>query len=721
MSKKPVLIIVLTIILFGTSTLTYTSQPAESLEPPPTEWARTYGGAGMDIAACVIETGDGGYAITGKSDSFSGYPDIWLVKTDSDGNMQWNQTYGGVSDDRGQSVVQTVDGGYAIAGKTSSFGAGDSDFWLVKADPSGNNQWNKTYGGINQDYALSLVQTGDGGYALAGTTHSFMTGNASFWLVKVDSSGNHQWNKTYGGADDDDHAYSVVQTGDGGYAITGSTWSFGAGERDFWLVKTDSAGNMQWNKTYGGVGIDVAYSVVQTDDGGYALVGRTYSFGPGDSASWLIKTDSNGTVQWNQTYGGSGHDAAKCVQQTVDGGYAIAGYTWSFGAGWWDSWLVKTDANGNMLWNQTFGGADEDSAYSVVQTSDGGYALAGSTSSFGAGSSDFWLIKIMPGNPPVANFTYSPGNPIVNYEITFNASSSYDLDEDIASYRWDFDDGNISSTVNSTIVHSYDSTGSYNVTLTVIDSKGLNHSYSQTVWVKIATSISISTSSPSTYVGFKVNITGSLSDMYGTRLRNQTVVIHYTLGGIDTWTPIASDSTDDFGNYYAMWIPTATGSFTIKADWEGNSTHLNANTITNLNTLSHVEEYIFSVESNSSVSSLAFNTTERTLSFSVSGPSDTKGYVKVTVSKTLVENITDLKVYLDGNQLNYTATSLDDSWLLYFTYLHSTHDVTITLGRAPTSFIETLPVETLILTAVSITAIIIFALYVWKKKKSPAH
>jgi len=255
----------------------------------------------------------------------------------------WNQTYGGADYDAAYSMVQTSDGGYAILGITKSYGAGNDDFWLVKTDSEGNVQWNKTYGGTDDDRGRSMVQTADGGYALAGYTGSFGAGNADFWLVKVDSSGNHQWNKTYGGPDIDE-AYSVIETFDGGYALAGYTHSYGAGAYDFWLVKTDANGNMQWDETYGGTNWDEAYSVVQTSDGGYAIAGYTRSFGAGGTDFWLVKTESTGYMQWNKTFGGVLDDASFSLIQTVDGGYTLAGYTRSDGAGQSDFWLVKTSA-----------------------------------------------------------------------------------------------------------------------------------------------------------------------------------------------------------------------------------------------------------------------------------------------------------------------------------------------------------------------------------------
>jgi predicted secreted protein len=201
----------------------------------------------------------------------------------------WSKTYGRTGEDEAYSLAQTGDGGYALAGTTDSFGAGDYDFWLVKTDASGNAQWNKTYGGIGYEWAYALVQTTDGGYALAGRTESSGPSSGDFWLVKADSNGEMQWNKTYGGTGDE-WTQALVQTGDGGYALAGATSSFGAGDYDFWLVKTDVNGNAQWNKTYGATSGDIGYALVQTADGGYALAGRE------DGDFWLVKTDADGVV-----------------------------------------------------------------------------------------------------------------------------------------------------------------------------------------------------------------------------------------------------------------------------------------------------------------------------------------------------------------------------------------------------------------------------------------
>jgi len=354
-------------------------------------WSKNYGGSKGEYSRSLIETSNGGYAIAGWTDSYgAGEEDFWLVKTDANGNMQWNQTYGGTYRDEAQSVIQTSDGGYALAGYTHSFGAGNYDYWLVKADANGNMQWSKTFGGTETDVAYALVETSDGGFVLAGETASFGSGDYDFWLVKTDSFGEQEWNQTYGGTDND-HAISLVITSDGGIAIVGYTASFGAGNYDFWLVKTNANGEMQWNQTYGGPSWDEARSVVQTSDEGYAIAGMTASFGAGSNDFWLIKIDANGNVDWNQTYGGANYEKVHSLVEASDGGFALAGYV-SYSVFENDFWLVKTDILGNVQWNMTYGGAGWQIAYSLVETSDGGYALAGETLPSG-GTVDFWLVK----------------------------------------------------------------------------------------------------------------------------------------------------------------------------------------------------------------------------------------------------------------------------------------------------------------------------------------
>jgi hypothetical protein len=396
------------LLLLGVLILAFNIRKAGSLYPPPTEWTRTYGINGNhNEARSLVQTSDGGFAVLGFTRHYAAgwvyTEDFWLVKTDPAGNAEWNRTYGVPTYDdleSGRSVVQTDDGGYALAGLTGIWRDPIYyDFWLVKTDSLGNMEWNQTYEGAGDDFAYSVVQTTDGGYVVAGGTCSSVYGQSDVYLVKTDSTGNMEWNQTYGGAGSD-WANSVVQTGDGGYALAGCTHSYGAGSRDVWLVKTDSDGDIVWNQTYGGTEMDWGYSVVPTSDGGYAIAGYTDSFDAGGHDFWLIKADSAGNMMWNQTYGGTQKEEAYSMVQTSDGGYALAGWTNSSRTGSHDFWLVKTDSLGNMEWNQTFGGTLSDLAYAVVQTVGGGYALAGYSNYYISPSLavvDFLLVRTCSG------------------------------------------------------------------------------------------------------------------------------------------------------------------------------------------------------------------------------------------------------------------------------------------------------------------------------------
>lgn len=356
-------------------------------------WNRTYRETYDEVAYSLVQTVDGGYALAGSTDSLgAGHNDFWLVKTDAAGNLQWSRTYGGSHEERAWCVKQTHDGGFAIAGETHSLGsAGGYDFWLVKTDAAGNLEWDKMYGFTDDEQAYCVINAVDGGYFLAGSMA--VTGQGvNFYWVKTDSSGNLEWQGWAGGSANEE-ARSVVQTSDAGYAIAGYTES--GGDADFWLVKINDVGVKQWNKTYGGAYYDNAYSIIQTSDGGFVMAGATNLHGPSFSDFLLIKTDSNGNMQWNKTYdGGAEDDIAYSLVQTSDGGYLLAGSNTPTHIRT-DWWLVKTDAAGNVLWNMTGGGANMDEAHSIVETDDGGYALAGYTESLVPNTRyDFLLIRI---------------------------------------------------------------------------------------------------------------------------------------------------------------------------------------------------------------------------------------------------------------------------------------------------------------------------------------
>lgn len=334
---------------------------------------------------------------------------------DLSSRVQWNQTYGGLEYDVAYSVIQTMDGGFMIAGYTNSFGAGDYQVWLIKTDARGSPQWNRTYGDSGGNRAYSIIQTFDEGYAFAGKTLTD-EGGCDFWLVKIDETGNIEWSQSYGGRRAD-LLYSMIQTTDGCYVLVGRTKSFGTRSdrsHNAWVVKTDPFGEHLWNQTFGGSFTDCFQSVTETPDGGYALAGYTDSYGIPysknsiDDSFWLVKVDRNGVLQWSQTYGDVDSNVCFDIIATSDGGLALAGHSM------WYGWLVKTDTEGKQLWNQTYdsqrapiesiietsdGGwnqtYDSRRAWieSIIETSDGGFALAGASDSIETSYPNFWLVK----------------------------------------------------------------------------------------------------------------------------------------------------------------------------------------------------------------------------------------------------------------------------------------------------------------------------------------
>jgi len=350
-------------------------------------WSKNYGGVGSDVAYSVVQTSDDGYTLAGYTTSSGVSGDIWLVKTDSSGEILWSNNYGGSGTEGAFSVVQTFDGGYALAGYNWSVAAANYDFCLVKTDPTGALEWSKNYGLTDDEIAYSFVQSSDGGYVLAGFNSS--AGYYDFCLVKTDSTGVLEWSRNYGWAGDE-RAYSMVQTTDGGYALAGYNTSI-AGNYDFCLVKTDPTGTLEWSRNYEWADDELAYSLVQTFDGGYALAGINSTYAYSDNFL-LVRTDSSGDLQWSRNYGRKNLEQARSLVQTIDGGFALAGFN-STASGGYDFCLLRTDFSGNLEWTRNYGGVTLDAALSVVQTSDGGYALAGQTESFGVGT-DFWLVKV---------------------------------------------------------------------------------------------------------------------------------------------------------------------------------------------------------------------------------------------------------------------------------------------------------------------------------------
>jgi hypothetical protein len=313
-------------------------------------WSKTIGGNYNDRAYSIIQSSDGGYVIAGYTDSFgTGNGDIYVVKLDSSGNIVWSKTIGGSYDDEARSIIQSSDGGYVIAGKIWNFMAGRGDMYVVKLDANGNVQWAKTIGGGFGTSANSIIQSSDGGYVVAGLIWNFGAGGFDMYVVKLDSSGNVQWTKTIGGSYMD-VAYSIIQSSDGGYVIAGRTnrsgSNVGLGYTDIYVVKLDSSGNVLWTKTIGGRSSYENTPIIQSSDGGYVVAGES----GGDIH--VVKLDSLGNVIWSKTIGGSNNDIATSIIQSSDGRYVVAGWTNSFGAGSYDFYVVKMDDNGNVCFSR---------------------------------------------------------------------------------------------------------------------------------------------------------------------------------------------------------------------------------------------------------------------------------------------------------------------------------------------------------------------------------
>ena len=342
--------------------------------------------------------------VTGLAVLFFGLLSALLMSAVTSGieapDVEWIRTFGNPakeSTELGNAVQQTTDGGFIIAGTgpglSSSF-----DIYLIKTNASGQEVWRRTFGGNQMDRGFSVQQTTDGGYVIVGDTSSYGAGEDDVWLIKTNPLGNKVWDKTFGGTDDD-YGFCVHQTTDGGFVIVGGTLSFGnqpevGGVAEVYLIKTDAYGNEFWEKTFGGNEVDIGDFVRQTTDGGYVIVGTTES--GGDDDIYLIKADASGNKLWEKTYGRPFLDEGKCVQQTSDGGYVIVGNTALEDSESWevfDVYLIKTDALGNKLWEKTFGGDDAEGSSYVEQTSDGGYVIIGGTASYSADGGDFWFIK----------------------------------------------------------------------------------------------------------------------------------------------------------------------------------------------------------------------------------------------------------------------------------------------------------------------------------------
>lgn len=433
MKKIAALILLMVVLSCADDSYTlegYTEVPGDLTD---VAWTKNFGGTGDDSARSVIQTSDGGFAVLGMSNSVDGdlafknmpVNDYWLVKLDVDGKVQWQRTYGGSKDDQGQQIIQTSDGGYAVTGYAmsddgdGSHNEGFHDNWILRLDASGNILWEKSFGYSGHDHSYDLVQTADGGFFFTGfldvtssngegsTDKSSLTahGVGEFWGTKIDAQGNLQWRKYFGGSNND-RSFGVVNAHDGGYILAGASESNDfdisnpKGSYDFWVVKVDKNGNFVWERSFGGTGIDQAQDIAATPDGAYVIVGNTFSADTqvtknnGQSDVWLIKIDDNGSLLWEKSFGGAAFDAAHSVRFAADGGFVVCGNSKSFDGdvsenfGENDIWVIKTDAQGNLEWEKSFGGLNLDFGYDAIAAEAGGVVLVGETA-----SSDFPEIQ----------------------------------------------------------------------------------------------------------------------------------------------------------------------------------------------------------------------------------------------------------------------------------------------------------------------------------------
>ncbi|MBS1637031.1 MAG: T9SS type A sorting domain-containing protein [Bacteroidetes bacterium] len=357
---------------------------------------KSMGGIDDESGFFIQQCSDHGFAFGGFTQNYG--DGIYLLKTDSLASLQWSRIYhGGSHQDQGYSVQQTADGGFIIGGYTKSFASSGYNATLIKTNATGDTLWTGLYGGSLNDFCNVVRQTSDGGYIMAGYTTTYRTGSdsAGIYLIKTGQLGDVKWSKSLGGNYNITDAYSIVQTSDKGFMITGYTNAFAEPNGDAFLLKTDSLGNPLFTKTYGFKGSDWGNSMQQTSDGGFIITGGYSTDSTSNDIDILaIRTDANGDTLWVHTFGGPAFECGQSVRQAPDGTFIIGGYTISYGAGNFDALLLKLDANGNQLHEYTYGATGDDEGNAVFATNRGGYVLCGNSNSFNGGTYyDVYLVK----------------------------------------------------------------------------------------------------------------------------------------------------------------------------------------------------------------------------------------------------------------------------------------------------------------------------------------
>lgn len=355
---------------------------------------KAFGGNTDDYGYALQHTQDGNIIVAGRSLSYGvGQYDLYLIKMTTEGDTLWSRTYGNINYDEAFDVDTTSDGGLIVCGKNStSDWAGD--LFLMKLNANGTMAWSKTYGSTVglADTGYGVKQTSDGGFIATGSTASFGSGGSDVYVIKTNATGVVEWTRTIGGSGDD-VGRDVLQTSNGDYYVGGYTDSYGSGFLDIYFIKLTSSGTVSWTKVYGGGSYDFAYTVEQTTDGGFVLGATTNSYGEGDMEALLVKTNVSGTLEWAKAYGRTGEDRSQVAKQTSDGGYILAGRTNSFGAGNYDSYLVKTTSDGTFSWDMAQGGGSWDQAWDVIEMADNGFTVAGLTISYGQGGRSVYVYR----------------------------------------------------------------------------------------------------------------------------------------------------------------------------------------------------------------------------------------------------------------------------------------------------------------------------------------
>lgn len=367
--------------------------PQIAAQPLTLRWERVFGGPASDFGAELRITKDGGALVVGSTTSkgAGGY-DAWMLRLDRDGKLLWERTMGGVGDEVIYGGGAMPDGGLTFVGYTASKGAGKKDLWVVRLDADGRVLWDRTYGGAEDDMAHGVTLVPDGGLIVVGHTESKGAGSADVWVLRLDVAGHVLWDRTFGGSQWE-IGFDVTVLADGDLVVAGFTESFGAGGVDGLVLRYDHAGTLRWNKTFGGSETDQLFSVVAAPCGGLLVTGFTTSKEAGNADAWLIRLDESGNVLWEQTYGGAAIDRAWTAAALPDGGFLVNARTQSKRAGGENLWLLRVDAQGDVLWDQVFGGTKHDWGFRLYRTDDGEWLVLGETTSQGRGEHDLWLLR----------------------------------------------------------------------------------------------------------------------------------------------------------------------------------------------------------------------------------------------------------------------------------------------------------------------------------------